>query len=169
MLYELFHRDEVEVFINKFLIPFAQRKGIEVDRLFHEHVKVSFFTVILKFLKINLKYYILQAVVSDLPFHINSFDIPHEERLICLVMHINSPEIKLRSVLKIAEEWPVPWSPGVDNLVVTCLRMNFYGDSICNDLQHTINIMRVQVPFRCLLTKYRLSATRVQSYCGVSV
>jgi len=40
MLYELFHKEEIDKFINSFLVPFATRKGLEVDFLFYEHVKV---------------------------------------------------------------------------------------------------------------------------------
>jgi hypothetical protein len=149
MLYELFHRSEVETFITNFLTGFATRKHIQVDDLFYLHI---------------------DAVVSDLPFHINSIDIPHEERLICLVSHISELQIKLKSVLKIAKEWPVPWSQNIEDLVVTCLRLPLpigNNKDACAEIQNTINIMRVQVPFRCLLNKYRLTATKVQNYCGV--
>lgn len=89
--------------------------------------------------------------------------------MICLISHISETESKLKSVLKIAEEWPVPWTQNIDNLVVECLKIGVRGDEVCSQIQNTINIMRVQVPFRCLLNKHRLTATKVQNYCGVVV
>jgi len=40
MLYELFQQTEVDRFVNKFLQPFCIRKGLNLDDLIHEHVKV---------------------------------------------------------------------------------------------------------------------------------
>jgi len=75
----------------------------------------------------------------------------------------------LECVHSVAEEWPVPWSNGIDNIVVTALRMDVKGSSQYKDLQRKIERMRIQVPYRCLLAKYRMSNYKVQTSCGVTV
>lgn len=107
--------------------------------------------------------------MSDLPFRVNSNDIPQEARLICLISHIASAQYKLAAVCKIAEEWPVPWSQPVDAMVMSVLRINVERKEELAEIQNKIKIMRIQVPFRVLLNKYRLTATKCQNYNGVVV
>ncbi|ODM96452.1 Kinetochore-associated protein 1, partial [Orchesella cincta] len=152
LLYNLLSRDEVESFVSKFLRPYAERKNCNIDFLFAAHIK---------------------SVLLDIPYFIQSINIPHEERIVCLVHLFESHKLKLQSVLHISEEWPVPWSIGIDKMVQEILEScprNGGGDQECMRLYESIRIMRKQVPYRCVLNKYKLIGTKLlKTRCNITM
>ena len=108
-------------------------------------------------------------IACDVPYFMTSGAIPFEERVVTLIGFIESHKTKLDCIKIMAEEWPVPWYPLMDSAVKKCLEMNVNGDPYCRNLQKTIELMRIQVPFRCLLVKYRLIASRLTVAFNVKV
>lgn len=57
MLAELVEKPEIERFITKFLVPFAERKDIQIDSLYFKHIEVGIFDKLFqclhKYLEIN--------------------------------------------------------------------------------------------------------------------
>jgi hypothetical protein len=108
-------------------------------------------------------------IASDVPYFMTSGAIPFEERVVTLVDFIDSPKVKLDCISIMAKEWPVPWHPTMDSAVKKCLEMNVNDDPYCRVLQKTIELTRIQVPFRCLLQKYRLIASRLTLAFNIKV
>ncbi|CAL8075127.1 unnamed protein product [Orchesella dallaii] len=151
LLYNLLSRDEVESFVCNFLRPYAERKKFNIDHLFTAHIK---------------------SVLLDIPYFIQAINIPHEERIICLIHLFTSQKLKLQCVLQVSEEWPVPWSIGIDNMVQQILEScpRHSGDQECVRLYESIRIMRKQVPYRCVLSKYKLTGTKLlKTRCNITM
>ena len=99
--------------------------------------------------------------------------IPYERRLLCLVGLIKGLKTKLSSALLIVQNLPVPWSLAVQTFVSDILNLSLASLSDSRDecllLRNDIAGVQKQVPFQCLLMKYQLKATGVQSKTGVWV
>ncbi len=97
-------------------------------------------------------------------YYIQAINIPHEERIICLVNLISSMRVKLECALLISGEWPVPWTAGIANMVETVLAIPRSSlDAACASLYDQIRMMQKQVPFRCVLNKYKLNYSKLCS------
>lgn len=97
-------------------------------------------------------------------YYIQAINIPHEERIICLVNLISSMRVKLECALLISGEWPVPWTPGIANMVETVLAIPRSSlDASCASLYDQVRVMQKQVPFRCVLNKYKLNNSKLCS------
>lgn len=74
-------------------------------------------------------------------------------------------------MLIIAEHWPVPWFKLMDDLVKQTIDINLqsYGDKECIEIQTMIKGLRIQVPYRCLQSKYRLIPHKLATSFGVQV
>lgn len=108
-------------------------------------------------------------VASAISYFTMSASIPFEERVGTLVEFIESPLIRLECILRLAKEWPVPWHPLIEDIVKRAIRMSVNGCPVAANLQKTIQIIHTQVPFRCLMLKYKLSASKLTVGCNVVV
>lgn len=119
----------------------------------------------IKIFKIDLRKrmnFNFQSVVQFIHYYIQAINIPHEERITCLVNLIISIKTKLECALIISKEWPVPWTPGINGMVDRVLsipRMSL--DRECAALYDEIITMKKQVPYRCVLNKYRLNSSKL--------
>ena len=67
--------------------------------------------------------------------------------------------------------WPVPWTTGLDKLVTRILQGRSFDEysEECEALLQSIALVKKQVPYQCILNKYRLTDSKLVSSTGVVV
>ena len=100
----------------------------------------------------------------------NASEFPHEERLISLLGFMKKPELRLQSILAISEEWPVPWTNGISQLVDTTLSSSVGNfSSECKQILETLEFVKIKVPYKCIIRKYKLTAAKLIHQSSVYV
>ncbi|TPX40326.1 hypothetical protein SeLEV6574_g06674, partial [Synchytrium endobioticum] len=100
--------------------------------------------------------YCMDLMDSVAPSHIEA---PWEERVLALVPHIHSTEIRSNVVLEVMRRCPVPWSGAVDTLIQETMS-SFHRTSFPSDTPRYASELREQcklMSLRRILLKYGIS------------